>query len=207
MFFIFFLIFNCGYIEIRNKNLIRPTFNNQKTLILKEANVSFYPVFYIYKPEEIFFSNKENLLFKISKKISLFDYIFDVKDLKNNKSFTVTITKENLNFYIKENEKNILKIETLYREDYLNFKFLYNKKEYFLKGEQKGVNDIIHSIYYTISRENQNLGYIYKEFYYMKNSYEIIINDDFQDIEDNIFIILNLLIDTILKENGLLFRK
>lgn len=211
IFILSIFIYDCGYIEIKNKNIIRPKFDNQKIITLKQQIVSFYPVFFIYDQKQIALdipeTEKENLLFKISKKFSIEKNIFKIKDLKNNNSYLIEIFKEENKIYIKERENIIFTITNLYKNDYLNFKFIYNEKIYYLTGEQKGKNDnIIHSINYNITNKDKKIIYIYKELYYMKNNYEIIINKEVEEIKEKDIILLNIFIDLLLKEEGFCYR-
>ena len=193
------MLYNCGYIEIKNKNIIKNKFDNQKSINLTQATFSFYPVFYV------------NDSYKISKKISIYDYLFKIKDLKNNKLYFVNGTTEDNNtiFFIKEKEQKLCEIKNILKEDYLLCEFIYNDKKYFLTGQKHIINEnSVLSINYKITdTDNKEIGYIFKEFYYMKNSYDIIINQDLNNFEDIIYIGLTLFIDTILKENGFFYRK
>jgi len=210
LFILILIFYNCGYIEIKNKNLIKPHFETQKSLILNQSSISFNTTFKVYEFKENDINKKNNILFKITKKNNITDKNYEIKNLKNNDIFILEEIDQN-SFYIKDkNNKIISIIKNLYTNEYLNFEFNYNNKEYLLVGEQNELNNnTIYYITYKILKKrdkNKNLGYIYKQFYYMKNEYDIIINKNLNELNEDIFIILTIFIDDILKKNGFFYR-
>lgn len=211
LYFIVLLFFtNCGYIEIKNKNFIKPYFDNQRSLIIKQNIISFNTIFNVYENEE---ENKNSPLFKIISKNNMFNNIFEIKDLINNNTLILEITndKHNTIFYIKDKNYNIISIiKNIYLKDFLNFEFNYNNKYYILSGEEKNINqNSIYSINYKIieeSNKNKNLCYIYKQFHYMKNEYDLIINKNFNELPDDFLVVLTIFIDIMLKNNGFFYR-
>ncbi len=196
---------NCGYIEVKNKNLIKPNFENQKTLILNQNTISFNTSFKVYE-----YGEENNTLFKITKKSNILTLSYEIKDIKNKNIYLLEEEENNL-FYIKDKDNKIIgTIKNFYVNEYLNFEFNYNNKDYILTGEKNSLNE--NTIYYITYKildkinKNKNLGYIYKQFYYMKNEYDIIINKNFNELNENIFIILTIFIDNILKKNGFFYR-
>jgi hypothetical protein len=212
---IIFFVFGCGYSEIRNQNLLRPVFDVQKTYYFDKSIFEFIPTYYVYNAKVSTYYDKkdreEGTLFKISKKADFSYNGFLVSDLKNNMSVILKqndTTPENdiISYSIAENGKTLLSINQQSRFDFLKYDFIYNNEKYLLEGKINGINGIVNSFVFTLTRDGKAYVSFFKEYYYFKNEHEIIINRKEKQIGDIIYIATCAFIDQVLKENGYEFR-
>ncbi|OHD13028.1 MAG: hypothetical protein A2086_07475 [Spirochaetes bacterium GWD1_27_9] len=215
MLFVFFIfvLFSCGYSEVRKENLTRPTFENEKRIYLERFAVEFIPTYYVWTTKYSEFMDledaKEGTLFKVVKKLSLIDNIFTVEDIKNKDKITLrqVSKKDNttdLVFYnIYDNNSLIGEIKQSSNLDFDNFDLFYKGKQYLISGKtNKFQENIINSFNFTISDDKEVLSHIFREYYYLKNEYEIIINKNKEEIPDMVFIATGVFLDQILRSQG-----
>ncbi len=213
------LFFGCGYMETKKENLKRPQFDRSETLYLNRSPVDFVPTYFVWDALYSQFLDsadmKEGTLFKIVKKPSIEKNIFTLDDIKNSSQIklveSVDLSSDFL-YTIKDGEKTtglISKSGDDYRYKYL---LTSNDKEFLINGKpllQKttGVNpDIIHSFDFEVSYNGTMLCSIFKENYIFKDEYEIIVNRNYNLLDDKIFVAITIFVDQILREEGLDFN-
>jgi hypothetical protein len=85
---IFIIIQGCGYVDLKNKNLIEPTFKSEKSMVMVQSVFEFIPSFNVFTTKYgVFFSPEDKIdgtLFKITKKALLFEDIYIINDVKKN---------------------------------------------------------------------------------------------------------------------------
>ncbi len=211
-----FLLNQCIMIQVEDQNSIRPNFDFEKTYFLKHMPLYFMAYYNVWKYEPVdvleFTSIKElkkSKLFVARQQITLVGNNFFIEDRVNSKKYELkeeflNNNKEIINYSIYQ-EKNL--IGTINQLDIYNtflFEFIYNGNNYVIQGRINKFSDRIHSFVFDIKDINSGstLGSIYKQYTYFKNEYEIIINREYEIIEDPIFICFGVFIDQLLKENG-----
>ena len=223
---LFFIIFtslilkNCIMIKIEDESSIRPTFDFQKTYILKHIPLYFMAYYNVWKYEPYSISDftsikefKKSKLFIARQQITLTGNNFIIEDRENNKKYKL---KEDLfsskddkliNYSIYQEDKIIGTINQTDKYNTLLYIFNYKENTYIIQGKLNKFENSIHSFVFNIKDKNSSitLGSIYKKYLYFKEHYEIIINREYNSIEDPIFICFGVLVDQILKENGYQF--
>jgi len=209
----------CFSKDVKEKSLERPVFNLQKTYILKQFPVEFITHYNVWKnvplnpmdyPDAK--AMLEDRYFTARKKMTIDSSQFIVRDLVNNKRYDMAESEKIKNeeklisYRINQGKNSICAIDQTDKGDIFNFEISYNNKNYILTGEKKQLNDNIYSFVYSVKNADIVLGTVFKEFRYFSNEYEIIINREYKDIEDPVFICIGIMIDQLLKENGYRFK-
>lgn len=223
IFIIFISIFlkSCIMMQIDDQNLIKPSFDFQKTYILKHIPLYFMDYYNVWKYEPFdvleFTSVKElkkSKLFFARQQITLVGNNFFIEDNVNKKKYILKQEffpekKEDklINYSIYQDEIIIGTINQLDKYNTLEFHFNYKNNTYIIKGQLNKIENNIHSFIFNIIEPNLEitLGSIFKKYLYLKNEYEIVINREQNIIEDPLFICFGVFVDQILKENGYQF--
>lgn len=220
---ILFSIFlkSCVMFQADDQNLIKPSFDFQKTYILKHIPLYFMDYYNVWKYEPfdvLEYSNVKQLkkakLFFARQQITLVGNNFFIQDNIENKQYKLKQEffpdiKDNqlVNYSIYKDDTIIGTINQIDKYTTFEFNFYYKNNTYIFKGQINKVENIIHSFIFKVIEPNSSvvLGSIYKKYLYLKNESEIVINRDQNIIEDPIFICFGVLVDQLLKENGYQF--
>jgi hypothetical protein len=210
------MFFSCGYSDIKNENLTRPVFESQKIIYLDKAVFEFIPTFYVWNAKYASYMDsrdaKEGTLYKITKKADFSYNSFFVNNLKIKESCSINEEPseipgdQSINYNIMENNIKIISIRQFNKTDNMLYEISYNNEKYSLEGKINRTGNIIHSFNFTLKKGDKTFVNIYKEYYYFKNEYEIIINRKEKDFKDITLISIGVFIDQLLKENGYEFR-
>ncbi len=213
------LLLGCSSLDLRNQNLVRPEYKFQKTYLLRQAVGDFINYFDVWKNEPVDFMDFESLqqmndakLFTAAEKITLVGNDYIINDRVNKKKYELTqdLSKHSYRdierYNIVLDKKRIARIVQADPENKFDFAITYEGKTYDLNGQIKQVGMDINSFEFTLMHGDDNLGTIFKEFSYVLNNYEIIINRQFDNIDDPLFICLAVFVHQVLKENGYQYK-
>lgn len=214
-----FLFINCFTREVKKENLIRPSYDVQKTYVMRQLPIEMGIIYNVWDhlPLDLveldtYKKLQEQKLFSAVQKLKLTGLEFVVKDKKNKvdyileETFTDNSTDRNKHFSIVTKNKQIAQIDQVYYDDFLLYEIKYKNRIYSMEGNIKKYGNNIHSIIFSIMEENQLIGSIFKEYKYLKNKYEIIIDSEKNSIDDPIYICLGVIVDQMLRENGYHFK-
>lgn len=217
---IFFLLIivsllSCTYHQILLKEKFkRPEFNHQHTYILRQLPFDFLTFFTVWKNFPVTYTELDSIDkikrasdYTAYQKIQLFKNSFVIKDkIKNTKYQLIQDYSDNssdlVKYKIKKKNSIIGIISQNSTDNFLDYTFMYNRKEYRFTGKINQVGNNVHSFDFTISNNGKILATVYKEYLYLVNRYEIIINRQYKDIEDPVYICMGVLTNQILKDNG-----
>lgn len=214
-----FLLNQCIMVQVEDQTAIRPDFDFEKTYFLKHMPIYFMAYYNVWKYEPIDILEygsikefKKSKLFTARQQITLVGNNFFVEDKVNNKKYELkeeflNKNKELINYSIFQEKTLIGSINQINIHNTFLFEFIYNGNNYIIQGRPNKASESIHS--FTFEIKDVNLGNtlcgIYKKYDYFKNEYEIIINREYDIIEDPIFICFGVFVDQLLKENGYQF--
>ena len=205
----------CGYIELRNKNLIRPKFDNQRSLVINQSPFIFHPFFKVYTTDYGVFlfpeDKKEGTLFDIKKSFHLFEDIFIIKNLKSDDTLFFKQISDDKNdrkqYKIYNNKNDLITIRQKFKQDYETFSLEFENIIYDLTIDYKSRNEEeLHSVELTLSEESNIYLKIFKQQYYFKNNYEVYINADFDIFGDSLSVSIGIFLDYILKNEGIFYK-
>lgn len=215
-----FLLKNCIMIKIEDQSLIKPTFDFQKTYILKHIPLYFMAYYNVWKNEPFIATEfttpkelKKSKLFTARQQITLVGNNFFIEDRVNNGKYLLkqelppTKGYKLINYSIFQNDKIIGTINQSDKNNTFLYILNYKNEPYIIEGKLNKFEKIIDSFIFNITDKNSGvtLGSIYKKYLYFKNEYEIVINRKYNNIEDPIFVCLGVFVDQMLKENGYQF--
>jgi hypothetical protein len=205
------ILFGCGFSDIRKEGLARPGFEFQKTYIMEKFPIEIIPTYNVFTTKFAAFQDprdeKEGTIYKAVKSGSMIENIFNVTDIKNKTKYIMKQENDSKDFdkiiyTISLDNKKFCRIEQKYKGNFLTFDVTYKDEKYKLSGKINKFNDIVYSFVFTIQKDEKNLGYIYKEFYYFKDEYEIILDRNKNPLDDLTYISFTVFADQILKENN-----
>jgi len=216
---ILIIFFSCYSRDIKQQNLKRPVFDLQKTYLLRQVPAEFITNYNVWKNVPLNLSEYPDLktmlndrYFTARKKFKLDYNQFIINDRVNKKSLDLEeteITENNirmLSYLIKDEKETICTIKQTEEKNFLNYDILYKNRTYQFNGEIKKLDNNIHSFEFSVKNQDKTLGFIFKEFRYSVNEYEIMINQKYNDFEDSIYICFGIFIDQILKQNGFRYK-
>lgn len=212
---VFIIIQGCGYVDLKNKNLIEPTFKSEKKMVMVQSVFEFIPSFNVFTtkygvylaPED----KKDGTLFKITKKASLFEDIYIINDVKNSGKLYFSNGEPDSfgrqNFKIYNDITDLAVISQKFKEDYESFKLSYKQTDYDLTVDIKGnVGNSIDSVVLTVASDVGVLFNIFKRQLYFRNNYDMIVNEDLNVFDDSLIVSISVFFDYILKENGISYK-
>lgn len=211
-----FLLNQCIMVQIEDQNAIRPNFDFEKTYFLKHMPLYFMAYYNVwrYEPVDLLeFTSinelKKSKLFVARQQITLVGNNFFIEDRVNSKKYELKeefLNKNNelINYSIYQEKALIGTINQIDTFNTFLFEFIYKGNNYIIQGRINKFSDSINSFIFEIKDINlgKTLCSIYKKYSYFKNEYEIIINREYNVIEDPIFICFGVFVDQLLKENG-----
>lgn len=211
-----FLLNQCIMVQVEDQNAIKPNFDFEKTYFLKHVPLYFMDYYNVWKYEPIDILEftsinelKKSKLFVARQQITLVGNNFFIEDRVNSKKYELkeeflNENKELINYSIYQDKTLIGTINQLDIYNTFLFEFIYKGNNYIIQGRTNKLSESIHSFIFEIKDINlgNTLCSIYKQYSYFKNEYEIIINREYDIIEDPIFICFGVFVDQLLKENG-----
>ncbi|MBN2545229.1 MAG: hypothetical protein JXB50_05480 [Spirochaetes bacterium] len=213
------IFFNCFSQEVKQQNLRRPVFDFQKTYLLRQVPAEFITNYNVWKNVPLNLSEYPDLktmlndrYFTARKRFTLDYNKFIINDKVNKKTFNLeeSETIENnirlLTYSINDSKETVCTIKQIEEKDFLNYDILYKTRKYQFNGVIKKLDNNIHSFEFSVKNQDKILGFIFKEFRYSSNEYEIIINQKYNDFEDSYFICFGVFVDQILKQNGYRYK-
>ncbi|HOF01943.1 MAG TPA: hypothetical protein PK385_09635 [Spirochaetota bacterium] len=212
---IFIIIQGCGYVDLKNKNLIEPTFKSEKSMVMVQSVFEFIPSFNVFTTKYgVFFSPEDKIdgtLFKITKKASLFEDIYIINDVKKNeKLYFSNGAPDNFDrktFKIYNDNTDLAVIYQKFKENYESFKLSYKQTDYDLTVDiKKNVGNTIDSVVLTVASDAGVLFNVFKRQLYFRNNYNMIVNEDLNVFDDSIIASVSVFFDYVLKENGISYK-
>ena len=213
--FTLFLVFlGCGYSQVRQKNLERPTFKFQDTYILLRAPFEIItPSYTVYSPDYPALwditDKKSNTLYKINKKISLGENSFVIKGQDSGISYNlvenyITNTKfKKIDYSFYEGNVKKYNIVQEYIDDIFNYLIKREESLYKIEGKANKTFNSTTSFTYQIKNEDNNVvAYIFREYRYFKDEYEIIVNKEIKSFSPAEYVSLAVFIDEIMVRHG-----
>jgi uncharacterized protein YxjI len=209
------VLLSCGFSDIKNESLKRPVFEHQKTLILDRYPVEIFPTYYVYSTKYgAFFDPQdqaEGTLYKINKNASIGKENFTVTDFKNKIIYSMkeennVQDKEKAYYSISENGNKFCEIKAKFKSDFLKYDVMYKNELYSFEGKINQFSNIIHSIDFTLKDKDKILCSIYKQQYYFKDQYEVIINRKENPVDNLTYLSLAVFVDQVLNENGMIYK-
>ncbi len=216
----------CGYVELRNTHLQRPTFDNQRVINLTQSTFNFHPSYKVYSVDYQTFmlpeDREEGFLYHIKKTYDLFNdkYVIINKKTKSKTYFTNdTDDDRQRNRYGIYDETGDYKITVSQKffDKYENYKMEFAKDEscdsyditikYNERNEKSPHDQELHSVEMTVTDGETVLLKLFKQQKYFTNRVEIFINDDYRTFTDEQSIGLGVCFDYILKNIGISYRE
>ncbi len=208
------IFFGCGYSEVRQKNLQRPTFAFQETYTLLRAPFEIgMPSYTVYSPDYPALwditDKDSNTLYKINKKPSLSENSFVIKDPKSEYSYNLVenyitnrkFRKIDYTFY--ENKQKKYDVVQEYIDDIFNYSIKKDNNLYKIEGKaNKALRSTTSFTYEIKDQNNSTVAYIYREYRYFKDEYEIIVNKEIKSFSPVEYVSLAVFIDEIMVRYG-----
>jgi len=212
---VFIIIQGCGYVDLKNKNLIKPTFKSERNIVMVQSVFEFIPSFNVFTTNYGVFltpeDKKEGTLFNITKKASLFEDIYIINDpKKNDKLYFSDGTPDSFGrqtFKIYNDITDLAFISQKFKENYESFKLSYKQADYDLTIDVKGnISNTIDSVVLSVSSDAGVLFNVFKRQLYFRNNYNMIVNEDLNVFDDSLIVSVSVFFDYILKENGISYK-
>lgn len=212
---VFIIIQGCGYVDLKNKNLIEPNFKSEKNMVMIQSVFEFIPSFNVFTTNYGVFltpeDKKEGTLFNITKKPSLFEDIYIINaPKKNDKLYFSDGTPDSFDrktFKIYNDNTDLVVISQKFKENYESFKLSYKQTDYDLTVDVKGnIANTIDSVVLSVSSNAGVLFNVFKRQLYFRNNYNMIINEDLNIFDDSLIVSVSVFFDYILKENGVSYK-
>jgi uncharacterized protein YxjI len=156
--------------------------------------------------------------FSVRQEANLVSKKFQVKNLSNEVTYTINqepfqeiviegeVPDTGRTYTISQGNTAIASVVQVDKNDFLELQLLYKGRVYPLQGAiGRKANNYFNCSYYLLLND-QEIASFYRQFHYFENRWEVRINQEFNQFENEMILALNLVIDQIVREYGFLFK-
>jgi len=156
--------------------------------------------------------------FKVKKELSLTKTAFTISDIKSETTYKIEmqpfqqtvvdreIPTDGRIYTISQGTTQIATVTQADVDDFLTLQLFYQDQLLSIEGAIGRKFNNYHNLVYYIRSDDTEYASIYKQFLYFINRYEIRVNEEYFLLEDEIIIAVNVILDTLVREYGFLYK-